>query len=303
MNAYILSGGGTLGSIQVGMLRALFEAHIRPEVLVGTSIGAVNAAFLAAGPSAERVEALRELWHGARPRDVFSLNPLRMGYAFLRRGSLFSADRWRAFLTENLPYDRIEDAAVPLRIIATDFDDGSPVVFDSGSVVDAVMASTCLPAIFPPQRIGDHLYLDGVLSEPVPLKPAVEAGADTLYVLAVSHASPPPDARSPGAILRHSLTILLIPRVRLDALRLPDGCPDLNIVQIPSVGAEVALWDMSGQDDLMERSYQEAARFLADREGSADGEGPDGIDVTTLPKLSVEVDLRDATAHGTRLLS
>jgi NTE family protein len=202
-------------------------------------------------------------------------------------------------VTERLPYDRIEDAAVPLRIIATDFEDGSPVVLDSGSVVDAVMASTCLPGIFPPQRIGDHLYLDGVLSDPVPLKPAVDAGADTLYVLAVSTASPAPDARSPGAILRHSLTILLIPRVRLDALRLPDGCSDLKIVQIPSVGAQVALWDMSAQDDLMDRSHQEAARFLADRARSA-GEVNDGTDVATVPEMSVEVDLRDATAHETR---
>jgi NTE family protein len=300
VNAFILSGGGTLGSIQVGMLEALLEADIHPEVLVGSSIGSVNAAFLAADPSLERVEALRELWHGVRPRDVFTLNPLRMGHALLRRGSLFPAERWRAFVTENLPYDRIEDAAVPLRIIATDFEDGSPVVLDSGSVVDAVMASTCLPGIFPPQRIGDHLYLDGVLSDPVPLKPAVDAGADTLYVLAVSTASPAPDARSPGAILRHSLTILLIPHIRLDALRMPDGCPDLKVVQIPSVGAQVALWDMSAQDDLMERSYREAARFLADRERSAAGDGNDGTDVTTIPAMSVEVDLSDATAHEAR---
>jgi NTE family protein len=300
VNAFILSGGGTLGSIQVGMLRALFEADIRPEVLVGTSIGAVNAAFLAADPCLERVEDLHEVWHGVRSRDLFSLNPLRMLHAFRRRGSLFPPEKWRAFLTKNLPYERIEDAAVPLRIIATDFEDGSPVVLDSGSVVDAVMASTSLPGIFPPQRIGDHLYLDGALSEPVPLKPAVDAGADTLYVLAVSHASPTPDAQSPGAILRHSLTILLIPRVRLDALQMPDGCSDLKIVQIPSVGAQVALWDMSCQDDLMERSYQQAAKFLADRARSAEGDGDDGTEVTTISEMSVEVDVRDAPAHESR---
>ncbi|MDQ1518223.1 MAG: hypothetical protein QOE80_4053, partial [Actinomycetota bacterium] len=300
VNAFILSGGGTLGSIQVGMLRAFFEAEIYPEVLVGASIGAVNAAFLAADPSLERVEALREVWHSVRSRDLFSLNPLRMVHAFRRRGSLFPPEKWRAFLTKNLPYERIEDAAVPLRIVATDFEDGSPVVLDSGSVVDAVMASTSLPGIFPPHRIGDHLYLDGALSEPVPLRPALDAGADTLYVLAVSHASPTPDAQSPGAILRHSLTILLIPRVRLDALHMPDGFPDLKIVQIPSVGAQVALWDMSCQDDLMELSYQQAAKFLADRARSAKGEGDDGTEVTTISEMSVEVDVRDAPAHESR---
>ena len=298
MNAFILSGGGTLGSIQVGMLQALLEADIRPDVLVGSSIGAVNAAFLAADPSPERVEALHEVWHGVRPRDLFSLNPLRMVHAFRRRGSLFPPEKWRAFLTKNLPYDRIEDAAVPLRIVATKFEDGSPVVLDSGSVVDAVMASTSLPGLFPPQRIGEHLYLDGVLSEAVPLKPAVDAGADTLYVLAVSAASPTPDAGSPGAILRHSLTILLIPRVRLDALHIPEGGPDLKIIQVPSVGAQVALWDLSGQDDLMERSYQKAAEFLADRARSAEGDGDDGTEVATIPETSVEIDVRDTPARG-----
>ena len=107
------------------------------------------------------------------------------------------------------------------------------------------MASTCLPGIFPPHRIGENLYLDGVLSDQVPLKPAIDAGADTVYVLAVNHASPQPDLRSPGQILRHALTILLFPRIRLDALDLPDRDPSLRIVQIPSAGAQVALWDMS----------------------------------------------------------
>ncbi len=300
MNAFILSGGGTLGSMQVGMLQALFDAGIRPDVLVGTSIGAMNAAFLAADPSPERVKELRSVWSGVRSRDVFSMNPLRMGHAFFRRGSLFPPDRWRALVQKCVPYESIEDAAVPLRIVATDFEDGSPVVFDSGSVVDAVMASTCLPGIFPPSRIGEHLYLDGALSEQVPLKPAVDLEADTLYILAASHASPAPDTKSPRAILRHSLTILLFPRVRLDALALPDGCPDLKIVQIPSVGAQVALWDMSCLDELMDRAYEEAAEFLADRNSTPDNEPADGAEVTTISELSVEVDVRDAPAEETR---
>jgi NTE family protein len=301
VNAFILSGGGTLGSMQVGMLRALFEAGIKPDVLVGTSIGAVNAAFLAADPSPERVEELRKVWNGVRSRDVFPLNPLRMGYAFFRRGSLFPAEKWRAMVEKCVPYENIEDAAVPLRIVATDFEDGAPVIFDSGSVVDAVMASTCLPGIFPPSRIGEHLYLDGALSEQVPLKPAVDLEADTLYILAASHASPPPDTKSPRAILRHSLTILLFPRIRLDALALPDdGCPDLKIVQIPSVGAQVALWDMSCLDELMDRAYEEAAQFLADRNSTPGDEPGESTEVTTISELSVEVDVTDAPTQETR---
>jgi NTE family protein len=161
-----------------------------------------------------------------------------------------------------------------------------------------VMASTCLPGIFPPHRIGEHLYLDGVLAEQVPLKPAIDAGADTIYVLAASHASPPPDVRSPGQILRHALTILLFPRIRLDALELPDRHPDLKIVQIPSGGAQVALWDMSRHGELIDSAYQETKEFLAEEQRS-DGEG-ERVGVAAIPEMTVEVDVRDAPAAETR---
>jgi NTE family protein len=293
VNAFVLSGGGNLGSIQVGMLKALVETGIKPDVVVGTSIGSVNAAFLAADPSSDHVEKLCDLWRAVTSRDVFTWNPVRMAHAALRRGSLFPPEGWRRFLTERIPFERIEDAAVPLRIMVTDFEDGSPVILDSGSVIDAVIASTCLPGIFPPQRIGDHLYFDGVLAEQVPLKPAIDAGADTVYVLAASHASPPPDVRSPGQIFRHALTILLFPRIRLDALELPQRHPDLRIIQLPSVGAQVALWDMSRHDELIERAYQEAMEFLADHE-------EEETDVATIPEMKVEVDVHDEVTADTR---
>lgn len=294
MNAFVLSGGGNLGSVQVGMLKALLEAGIRPDVVVGTSIGSVNAAYLAADPTGERIEALCDLWRAVRSRDVFSWNPLRLAHCVLRRGSFFPNDGWRRFLADRIPYERIEDAAIPLRIMVTDFDDGSPVILDSGSVLDAVMASTCLPGVFPPYRIGDHLYLDGVLADQVPLKPAIDAGADTVYVLAVSHASPPPPVRSPRQILRHALTILLFPRIRLDALDLPSRYPSLRIVQLPSMGAQVALWDMSKHADLIDRAYEETAQFLAS--GGAGGEA----EVATVPEMTVEVDAREGIAAESR---
>jgi hypothetical protein len=125
------------------------------------------------------------------------------------------------------------------------------------------------------------------------LKPAIDAGANTVYVLAVSHASPAPDARAPGQILRHALTILLFPRIRLDALQLSDRHPNLRIVQIPSVGAEVALWDMSRHDELIDRSYQETKKFLAEHD-------QEETDVATVPEMTVEVDVRDEVTADTR---
>ncbi|MDQ3153162.1 MAG: patatin-like phospholipase family protein [Actinomycetota bacterium] len=306
MKAFILSGGGNLGSIQVGMLRALLEAGIVPDVLVGASVGSVNAAFLAADPCLDQVMALEEVWTDLRSRDIFSWNPLGIGGALLRRGAVFPPERWRRFLERRIPYERIEEAAVPLRIAATDFDDGASVILDSGSVVDAVMASTSLPVVFPPHRIGEHCYLDGVLSDQVPLKPAVEAGVDTVYVLAISSLGPPPDLRSAGGILRHSLTILLFPRIRLDALGMPVEQYGMKIIKIPSGGAEVALWDMSHHGDLIEQGYQETVTFLADQDsnGDVDREGPQddamsGLSVQAEQTKEVTSETRKAAEPGT----
>ncbi|MBA2322774.1 MAG: patatin-like phospholipase family protein, partial [Pseudonocardiales bacterium] len=116
-----------------------------------------------------------------------------------RRGALFPSGRWRRFLQRRIPYEQIEEAAIPLRITATDLADAAPVIFDSGPVLDAVMASTSLPGVWPPYRIGEHQYLDGALSDPVSLKPAIDAGTDTIYVLAVSASYPPPDRHSARA--------------------------------------------------------------------------------------------------------
>jgi NTE family protein len=299
VNGFVLSGAANLGSIQVGMLKALLEAGIVPEVLVGTSIGAVNAAFLAADPTLDQAQALCELWSEVRARHIFPPNPWVIGKALFHQGSLFPSEPWRRFLEERLPYARIEDAAVPLRITATDFEEGTSVVLDSGPVVEAVLASTALPSIFPPHRIGDRLYLDGALSDQVPMKPAIEAGADTVYVMAVSVPRPPPDRRSPGGILRHSLTILLFPRIRLDALQLQTGHAGLRIVQVPSVSTQVSLWDMSRHRELIGRAYDQVVEFLAEREAE-DAEDEHGARVASVPDTEVEAELQQAVGPENR---
>lgn len=291
MNGFVFSGGANLGSIQVGMLKALFEAGIVPDVVVGTSIGAVNAAFLAADPTPEHVLRLCDLWRDVRARDIFPFNPLAVGRAIFRQGALFPSDSWRCFLTERIPYERTEDTAIPLRITATDFENGDSVVLDSGPVVDAVLASTALPCIFPPHRIGDRYFLDGALSDQLPLKPAIEAGADVVYVLATSVPSPPPDRRSPRGILRHSLTILLFPRIRLDALDLSSRHPKLRIVQVPSVSTQVALWDMSCNSDLIQEAYEVTATFLAERD-APEAAADQRTEVASVPEMEIETEMQ-----------
>jgi NTE family protein len=291
MNAFVFSGGGNLGAIQAGMLKALLEVGVTPDVVVGTSIGSVNAAVLAADPTLEQANAICEGWTHVRSRNFFPLNPLTVGKALMRQGSVFPSTSWRRYLESVIPYERIEDASIPLRIAVTDYDDAAPVTLESGPVVDAVLASTALPTVFPPHPIGDHLYIDGAFSEQLPLAPAIEAGADTVYVLAVGTADPPSGERSARKILRHSLTILLFPRLRLDALGLPDRHPQIQIVQLPSVSAQVALWDMSRTAELIESAYQKTTRFLAERKTEDKG-GPEAH-VATVTETEVEVELQD----------
>jgi NTE family protein len=288
---FVLSGGANLGSIHVGMLKGLLEAGIKPDIVVGTSIGAVNAAYLAADPSLETVDRLQECWCTVRARDIFPLSPVNNARALFQQGGFFSAHRWRQFLSERLPYDTFDETAVPLRITATDYDEGRSVVFDSGPVVEAVMASTALPGIFPPHEIDGRGYLDGAISDQLPLKVALEAGAHTIYVMAVSVPSPPLDRRSPLTILRHSLTILLFPRIRLDALDLPGEHPKLRIVQVPSVATQVSLWDMSRHADLIATAYRSTRDFL-----EAEHSEGDCIEVATVPEMEVETQIAEEPA-------
>ena len=158
------------------------------------------------------------------------------------------------------------------------------------------MASTALPGIFPPHQIGDCYYPDGAVSDQLPLKVAIDAGADIIYVMAVSIPGSPPDRRSPGGILRHSVTILLFPRIRLDALALPGEHSKLRIVQVPSVQTQVSLWDMSRHGNLIDAAYEATVEFLAQEKAQESAED-DAIKVATVPEIEVETQVPED--HGT----
>lgn len=291
MVGFVLSGGANLGSIHVGMLKALLEAGVKPDIVVGTSIGSVNAAYLAADPSLGTVEELQSLWCDVRARDIFPLNVFANARTLFRKGGFFSPRSWRKFLTARIPYRDFEETAVPLRITATDFQEGRSVVFDSGPVVEAILASTALPGIFPPHKVDGRCYLDGAISDQLPIKVALEAGAHTIYVMAVSVPNPPEDHSSALAILRHSLTILLFPRIRLDALDLPGDHEKVRIIQVPSVATQVSLWDMSRHGELITAAYEATKEFL-----EQDHEQDEEIDVRTVPEMEVETQTPEAAA-------
>src|ERR1700694_2816871 len=149
--AFVLSGGGSLGAIQVGMLQALTEAGIRPDLLIGTSVGAVNAAFMGGEPGHRGALHLGEIWRGLRRQHIFPLSPWSGARGLLGRSNhLISNASLGDVLHKNLTYERLEEAAVPVHVITTELKTGRAVVMSSGPAVAALLASTAIPGIFPP---------------------------------------------------------------------------------------------------------------------------------------------------------
>ena len=186
--AFVLGGGGLLGASQVGMLRALGEHDVRPDLIVGTSVGAMNGAFFAADPGESAVTELAQLWSELDRSGVFADSPIRqVARVAKHRTHLHSPAPLRRVLTGSLP-ERFEDLSVPFSCVAANVEYARPTWFDSGPLVDAVMASCAVPGLFPPARIGGQHYFDGGLVASIPLGRAVRAGARQIYVLQVGRA-------------------------------------------------------------------------------------------------------------------
>jgi predicted acylesterase/phospholipase RssA len=142
----VLSGGGRLGAAQVGALRALLEAGIVPDAVVGSSVGAINAAYLAMDPTLERLETLERIWRGLSRSDVFPDNWFAVARRLARRSShLYSPERLRTLLAEAIPQPDLADAVVPCHVVTTDLHTGEAVWWSSGDPVEVLSASASLP--------------------------------------------------------------------------------------------------------------------------------------------------------------
>jgi NTE family protein len=186
--AFVLSGGGGLGAVQVGMLQALTEAGIRPDMLIGTSVGAVNAAWAGGRPDHAGALELGEIWLGLRRQDVFPLSPWVGAAGLLGRCThVIPNTGLRSILEKHLPYGRLEQAKVPVHVIATELKTGRGAVLSSGPAVPALLASTAIPGVFPPVTIGRRIYVDGGVANHTPITAAIELGATEIYVLPVGY--------------------------------------------------------------------------------------------------------------------
>ncbi|GGL35955.1 patatin-like phospholipase family protein [Phycicoccus endophyticus] len=190
--AFVLGGGGVLGATQLGMVRALTEAGVVPDVVLGTSIGALNGAFVAADPTPAGASRLAEVWEAVVRDGVFLENPVRQVARVARsRTHLLSNGPLRRIVDEYLPVDTFEELAVPFQCVAACIEDASAAWFSAGELSWPVVASCSVPGLFPPVEIGGRHFLDGGLVHSIPVGRAVELGAARVFVLQVGRVEQP----------------------------------------------------------------------------------------------------------------
>ena len=260
--AFVLSGGASLGAIQVGMLQALAERGIEPDVIVGTSVGAVNGAFVADhGFGHDALDELAGIWLGMRRARVFPTEPVTglLGFVGARR-NLVPAGALRRLITRNVERERLEDLPIPLHVIACDVLTGTEVRLSRGPLVEAVLASAAIPGIFPPVDWDGRLLIDGGVANNTPVSHALELAPRHVYVLPTGgpcELTAPP--RGAIGMLVHATSLLVSQRFTGEALTLEGS--RVTILP-PPCPIQVQPMDFGHARDLIDRSYAGAARFL-----------------------------------------
>jgi NTE family protein len=210
--AFVLGGGGKWGAVEVGMLQALDEAGIVPDLVLGTSIGAFNGSVVASTPGSEGVESLTKLWEEIADSDLLKGDFFdRVKSVATMQPAIQSPAAIRSLLESVHGVDaRIEDLTLPFQCVAAHIENASEHWFKDGPLIDALLASSAIPAIFPPVEIDGAHYYDGGLVNSVPLTRAVDLGATRVFVLQVGRIES--DLRPPQRLYEAALISFEIAR-------------------------------------------------------------------------------------------
>jgi len=262
LTAFVFAGGGSLGAIEVGMLRELLDHGVRPGCVIGASAGAINAAYFAGRPDGDGVAMLELLWCRIRRRDIMPLTMLGLLEMMLsRRSHLVDAAPLRMLLEKNLSFARVEHAAIPLHIVATDMQSGKEIILSSGSLVDAVLASAAIPGVFPPVRIGGLDLVDGGVANNTPISVAIALGATRVVVLPTGFAcalhKPPGNAIAQAM---HALTLVIARQLARD-LESYSSRAEIFVVP-PLCPLDVSPYDYTQCDRLIERAAAKTHAWL-----------------------------------------
>jgi NTE family protein len=268
----VFAGGGSFGAIQVGMLHSLAAHGISADMVVGSSVGALNGAFYAGDPTLKGVERLGEIWRGLKRQDVFPMS-WRTVLSFLwRRDFLISHDGIRKLIDDHIPYRNLQDAKVPVHIVTTDIISGDSIVLSEGSISEAIVASTAIPGAFAPIHYKDYYLADGAISSNTPIQVAVQKGAKRLIILPTGHAcaaQAPPVGAVANAL--HALTLLIARQLVSELERLD---PDIEYFVVPPLCPLVGSpYDFSRTADHITRAIQTTDAWLAEH-GLQEGKIP-----------------------------
>jgi NTE family protein len=261
--AFVLSGGGNLGALQIGMLRALLEHDVRPDLVVGCSVGAINGAGFADAPTLEGLDGLERMW---LELDKHNLMPTGWSNAVAlgRRGeAIHDQSGLRRMADESLHATTFEQLQVHFECVATDVAGVREVWFDAGPLVEPILASSALPAIYPAVEIDGVRYLDGGIVNDVPMSRAVELGARTIYILQVgSFMRSRRDPRRPLDVAVQAYWIARHHRFKRELGALP---PDVDVHVLPTGETpRMRFNDFTHSATLIARAHEATAAYLAD---------------------------------------
>ena len=271
--AFVLGGGGVLGAHEVGMLQALAEAGVRPDLVLGTSVGALNGVFVAAhrDPGAAVAE-LAAVWREGVAAEAFGGSLFGRVRTLARSGTHLHPNEPLRQLLERLPVDRIEELALPFQCVAASIERAAARWFTAGPIVPAVLASAAVPGLLPPVRVGDEHFFDGGLVHSIPVGRALELGARTVYVLHVGRIERPLQVPTrPWEVGLVAFEIARRHRFAEDMASIPPGVT----VHLLPAGADappgvdlsqLRYRDASRVDEHIRRAYEASAAYLAGAE-------------------------------------
>jgi NTE family protein len=253
--AFVLSGGASLGAFQVGMLEALYEHGITPDFLVGTSVGALNAAFVASRPqSPQTARELGRVWRDLQREDVFPVSMSALvGGVCGRRDHLVPDRELRRLIRRYIEFGDLVDAAIPLYLVAFDLVEGYELLLSEGPAVEAVTASASIPGIFPPVAIGERRLIDGGVVNNTPISHAVELGAERIYILPTQEPNSRPARVPTGALDAAIQGLHLLVGCRLEA-DLARYSAEADLILLPAPNAEC----------VQPTSFEHSQRLIAD---------------------------------------
>lgn len=272
--AFVLAGGGSLGAVQVGMLKALQSEGVVADLVVGSSVGAINAAYFAAAPDREGIARLERIWLELRRSDIFPFSPADTLLGLIgRRDYLMPPRQLQRLIASRLPYRLLEDAALPCHVVATDVLTGKEVILSSGEALPALLASAAIPAVFPTVSIGGQALMDGGIASNTPISAAVTLGASRVLVLPTGTPcalKAPPHGALATAL--HAVNLLAMRQLLADVDRFASRCE--LIVLPPLCPLAVNTYDFSHSAELIERAELAARRWLQDGMQRLQGKDP-----------------------------